>query len=289
MLVGATGVFFFIVRTVPHMPRTLALLRPIFDLLPDLTGYFFAMAGLALVFIPEELKSLERHRKIRLVIAACIFLIGLGAVISNSVQKQEEKNSAKAERDKLTDQVTKLIVGQSTATQEAIKARAETQAVREELDKARTELAGRITKTETVLAGNINQYRTDTTTAVGKILRPARTLGDKRDALVKELKKAGSQEIAITVARGNQECLDFSNQIQQAFMDAGWKIGRTQFAFITKDANGLQLMVKSMIGKLRPDQMAVAVAFKSIGMQLLGAEMRDMKDDGPVELYVGLQ
>jgi hypothetical protein len=104
------------------MPRTLAFLRPEFFILPDLVGYVLAMVGLSLVFMPEEMKILEKLRKTRRGIALVVFLIGLGAVISNSVQKQEDKETAaidrkdaKTERDRLTAQISDLI-GQQKAS-----------------------------------------------------------------------------------------------------------------------------------------------------------------------------
>jgi hypothetical protein len=55
-----------------------------------------AMVGVALVFIADDLKRLERHRTARLVIAAGIFLVGLLAVVSNSKQKADDKNKQTA-------------------------------------------------------------------------------------------------------------------------------------------------------------------------------------------------
>jgi hypothetical protein len=287
-------------------------LRFAFDLLPDLAAIFLAVllaaVGMALLFLPEELKRLEEHRRTRVLIAALLLAIGVifgvGGVISDLVQKHEEKEAAAAdrtagqkERSALEDhaatlgkQVTELLAEQSTTAKDARDARTEAQSARADLAITKKELSGQISKSESVLSTNINQYRSDTATAVGRILRPSRTLGSNKNALVRELKKAGSHEIAITVARGNQECLDFFNEIQRAFIEAGWTIGRTQFSFITKDANGLQLMMKyPEEDKLNTEQKAVALAFKSIDMQLLGALMPDMRDGGSVELYVGLQ
>src|SRR5579863_1368404 len=129
------------------MPRMLALIRPAFLFLPDLVGYVFAMAGLSLIFMPEELKLLDKYRRTRLGIALVIFLVGLGAVISNSVQKQEdsrsaqsERDNARAERDKLMMQIARLVAGQAEAAQDTRLARSETRSVRGELDNARKEL-----------------------------------------------------------------------------------------------------------------------------------------------------
>jgi len=109
----ATFLFVFAARKLADIPRVVSILLPIFNLLPDVTGYFFAMAGVALLFMSDYLKKLDDYRKTRLLIAAIIFLVGLGAVISNSAQKTADKKESDSKSQKLTDQVTSLI-GQQT-------------------------------------------------------------------------------------------------------------------------------------------------------------------------------
>jgi hypothetical protein len=113
LLSVATFLFVFAARKLADIPRFVSILLPVFNLLPDLTGYFFAMAGVALLFMPDDLKKLEDYRRTRLVIAALIFLVGLGAVISNSAQKTADRKESDSKSQKLTDQVTSLI-GQQT-------------------------------------------------------------------------------------------------------------------------------------------------------------------------------
>jgi len=112
-LLLATGTFVFAAHKLTGFPQIVSVVVPIFNLLPDITGYFFAMAGVALIFMPDDLKKLEGYRKIRLAIAAVIFLIGLGAVISNSAQKATDKKVSDDKSQMLTDQVTSLIDQQS--------------------------------------------------------------------------------------------------------------------------------------------------------------------------------
>lgn len=112
-LLLVTVSFVFAARNLVSFPRIVSVLLPIFNLLPDITGYFFAMAGVALIFMPDDLKKLEEYRRTRLVIATLIFLIGLGAVISNSAQKAADKRESDGKSQKLTDQVTSLIGQQS--------------------------------------------------------------------------------------------------------------------------------------------------------------------------------
>lgn len=296
IFVAISAVFVLAVLIVPNNPRLVKLLRPMFDLLPGISGYFLAMIGIAVLFVEEYLKRLKKYRRLRLIIALVVFIIGVGAVVSDSLQKQEAKeaatadrNAAKIERDKLMDQIAKLTDAQASAMQEAKSARAETLSVRAELVEAQRQLMGQISKTETVLATNINQYRSDTTSAVARILRPQRSLEGVRADLIKALEKGRGYEVAITIARGCQECLNLGTQIESAFKEAGWKIGKSSLFMITKDATGLFIMVKSMSAQLRPDQMVAGIAFKSIGMQLIGGEVPNIEDKGPVELYVGFQ
>ena len=106
---GLTVAFVVASRTVPQMPRARAVLKPVFNLLPGVAGYFLAMAGVALLFMSEELKRLERHRKMRVAFAALVFAVGLGAVVSDSAQKAEDKATAQAERKELMKQISTLI------------------------------------------------------------------------------------------------------------------------------------------------------------------------------------
>ena len=115
-LLFATILFVSAARKLTSFPRVVAVLLPIFNLLPDVTGYFFAMAGVALLFMPDDLKKLDQHRTIRLIIAAVIFVFGLGAVISNSAQKSADKADSDTKSQKLTDQVTNLINQQTFLT-----------------------------------------------------------------------------------------------------------------------------------------------------------------------------
>jgi len=157
------------------------------------------------------------------------------------------------------------------------------------MQKIGDQLLNQMSKTESVLRSDINAYQNAAETAVEKVLRPPRTLGPKYDSLVQELRKCGAHEVAITMARGNAEALDFANEVEQAFKDAGWTIAKTQFPFITKDAYGLRLVIKSKDeSTLTPEQRCAALAFKSVDMQLTGQFAPDMKE-GPVELYIGLQ
>jgi len=151
-------------------------------------------------------------------------------------------------------------------------------------------------KTESVLSTNINQYRTDTSSAVARIIRPPRTLGDKREMLIRELKTYGPHQIAITTARGSTEAINFSQEIESAFNSAGWTVVPTQkLSFLVRDGIGLRIVIKNLPNNitiqntdLTPDQLAVAKAFFDIGMRADGNPMIN-GESGVTELFVGLQ
>lgn len=264
-----------------------------------LLAAFMGLLGVYMTLYPPESRQ-DKRLHVLAFLALAVFSVGL--IIWQGIRN----NQSQAD---LREDIRAARSDAKSAKGEATAARTETGDLRRELAResgrreqaekdlsaavqtTRQVLSGQMAKTESALSTNINQYRADTTNAVGRILRPPRTLGDRRMALIGELRKAiaGPHEVAITLARGNQECLDLYNEIESAFKEAGWSIGRSQFPFITKDGIGLQIQIKSMEGDLRPDQKAVALAFKSIGMQLIGGVQPDMKDGGPVEIYVGLQ
>ena len=127
----ASVVFVVSARAIPKNPQMLMLFHPAFNLLPGISGYFLAMAGIALPFMQEELKRLDGYRKTRLFLAALLFVIGLGAVISDSVQKQDDKNTATKDRQALTDQVSMLITQLGDAMR--LNLQSESQATRNQL------------------------------------------------------------------------------------------------------------------------------------------------------------
>lgn len=266
----------------------------IFYSLPDIDGLLVAALSLAVIFVTDDLKRLENHRTFRLVLFLLLATIGILGVASSAIQKQAEKQEAEAERAKLTDQVSSLIAQQGKALREAkdahdeaVHAKDETISARGDLATAKADLAKQILRSQGVLSTNINQYRTDTTSAVARVMRPPRTLGSKRADFIKMLTVSGTHDVAISAARGNEESLHFATEIEGAFKQAGWTIVRTKYPFIIKDAIGLAIWVQSA-ANLTPDQVVVATAFKNIGMELTGSPDAATRADA-VELYVGLQ
>ena len=148
------------------------------------------------------------------------------------------------------------------------------------------------------LSGQILHYQTDETNAVSRVMRPARTLGNQRANFVDALRSDGPHQIAITPAHGSREALDFSQEIESAFRDAGWTIVPTEkLALIVKDGVGLRLVIKKVdlpngadvpASDLTPTQLDVAAAFLQIGLKLDSNPMEN-GDKGVTELYVGLQ
>jgi hypothetical protein len=118
-------------------PNIFKFLRPAFNLLPDIAAIFLALflaaLGIALFVVPEKLKKLEDHPKLRFAVALGLviiaLLVGVGGVISSFVQKAEqkgilekEKEEARIERVELRKQVSTLInSAQFQATSDDIK------------------------------------------------------------------------------------------------------------------------------------------------------------------------
>jgi hypothetical protein len=149
------------------------------------------------------------------------------------------------------------------------------------------------------LQHNLTLYRNDTTSAVARVMRPPRSLGASRDALVAALKSFAPQEIAITPAHGSQEAIAYAEELKSAFTDAGWTVVRTQkFLFIIQDGIGLKLVTKPLddvadgepvpANDLTPGQLAVGRSFDYAGTVLNPFPM-PKGDTGVTELYVGLQ
>jgi hypothetical protein len=125
MLAFGVAVVWFSALRLLRIPRALHALRFTFDLLPDVAAIFLALVlaavGIALFFLPEEVRQLENRRRLRLWIAGALMslsvVFGLGGVISDSVRKREDKDAAKQERDRLTGMLSSLIEQQKlTAT-----------------------------------------------------------------------------------------------------------------------------------------------------------------------------
>jgi hypothetical protein len=95
------------------MPSVLAWFQAVFNFMPGIAGYCFAMAGVALLFMADDLKRLDKFRKTRLVIAGIVFLVGLGAVISDNAAKIKDRQEADSDRHSLNSQVTELLTQQA--------------------------------------------------------------------------------------------------------------------------------------------------------------------------------
>lgn len=159
--------------------------------------------------------------------------------------------------------------------------------------------AERAHKDSTTLSSNIMQYRDDTTSAVAKIIRPGRTLGDLRTTFVSALKQMAPHDIAITPARGSTEAITYTEELRAAFKEGGWTIVPTQkLVFMVQDGLGLRVMTKPLPGvadnspipanDLTAGQLAVGKAFASIKLTVTANPIEN-GDKGVTELYVGLQ
>ena len=245
-----------------------------------------------------------RSRRLLLFIAgtlAAFTLVGIALHwTSGKVMEATKQRKQLAQLDgvpALQDQVKQIPVLQQqidTLKRQNDIANSNLQAKQDIVERLARALTSQLSRAEINLSHNINQYREDTSTAVSKILRPGRTLGNKRAALIHELQKVGggAHEVAISAARGSQECLAFANEIESAFREAGWRLTRTHFGLTIKDGEQLQITIKTgsnTLSGLTQNQLTVARAFNSIGMPLIGGEQDTMNNDWPVEIYVGLQ
>ena len=258
------------------------------------------------MFLPEELKRLETQRRSRVIIATILLgigvVFGIGGVVSDLVQKHEEKVAAAADRiaaqkerealeshaTTLSDQVTKLLGEQTAAANDARDARKETKAARAELSVAKKELSGQILKTESTLSTNINQYRTDTTTAVGKILRPPRTLtSEQRLKITNALRKAGVHEVAIRHSQGSDESQQYTDALSEAIKDAGWIFRRPKFLINDTEMHGVVILVPDA-NNVTDGANQLWNALKSAGLEVTGLEITGLEKD-TFDLMVGLQ
>jgi len=104
--------------------------KALFDSLPDIVSFVLAAVSLCLLFTPELSARLDKHKKTRLLLAAVIFLLGIGAIISNKRQKAAEKEAKeiesqneRLERDRLQKQISDLQEQQGKTQQELDSAR----------------------------------------------------------------------------------------------------------------------------------------------------------------------
>src|SRR5690349_16687692 len=81
-------------------------LRWLFYELPDFASLFLAAVGVAVIFLPHLLKKLEHYKTTSKIIAFVIVAIGVGAVISSSAQKTEDKRVAQDALNRVIGEVT---------------------------------------------------------------------------------------------------------------------------------------------------------------------------------------
>jgi len=104
--------------------HVLIVLRLIFYLITDFVALLLTAAGIAAIFMTEALTALEKKPRWRFAIITACIAFGLLAVVSNQIQKAEDKRTAEvirlqtaSDRKALTGQITTLINGsQSQAT-----------------------------------------------------------------------------------------------------------------------------------------------------------------------------
>jgi hypothetical protein len=94
-----------------------AKLSPWLEDIPDFVGFFLAMVGVALLFLPEFTKMLDNHPIVRMVIAAFFMAAGVAGLYINHVSRHKSEE----ERHTLQGQIGKLVdTSVATATHEDV-------------------------------------------------------------------------------------------------------------------------------------------------------------------------
>ena len=83
----------------------------LFNLLPDFIGLVLAAAGLAVIFVPEAIKSLEQKPSLRRALAIFLVVLGIGALVSNTIQHHQEGNKQEQEQQSFQNQINTLTQG----------------------------------------------------------------------------------------------------------------------------------------------------------------------------------
>jgi hypothetical protein len=236
----------------------------------------------------EEAKKLEPLKQIPELVSKANEIPGLKKQLESLPAMQAKIDSLTADN--------KQANGESKAKQQVIEGLAQT--VLSQQKTIAVEAHKDIQTTQAVLTKDIDQYRSDTATAVGRIMRPGRTIGD-RPKLLSILKQVGTHEIAITPAHGSQEAIHYATELVSVFTEAGWKVVPTQkFVFMITDGIGLRLVTDKFPdakegeiiswNRLTAGQAAAGQALIGSGIDLKNNPM-DKASEGPTELYVGLQ
>ena len=67
--------------------------KELFFALPGIVAFFVAAAALAVIYMEELQQKLKDRRAIRWIVAAVLLLMGVGAFVSDRVQKSQDINA----------------------------------------------------------------------------------------------------------------------------------------------------------------------------------------------------
>jgi hypothetical protein len=85
------------------------LLTAAYNILPDFAALVLAAFGVAALFLTDLFDKLKPWRNTRWALGIIISFFGVGALLSNSAQKLQEKTRSDAERSELTGQINHLL------------------------------------------------------------------------------------------------------------------------------------------------------------------------------------
>jgi hypothetical protein len=205
------------------------------------------------------------------------FLLLAAATIGLQIWSGVRSSSAQAE---LRETVLKANGAADSARDEARTAKEETQAARRDLAAAKAEINT-----------NVTQYRTDTSNAVSRILRPPRSITtEQRAQLRTALVGLGPHEVGLRHAQGSDEAEVYRIELSQVFTDAGWMLkplDRIRLLVWGNQGHGLMVMESEASGPPKDLADQVEGALKSAGLEVSGRVIAPI--DSGVELYIALQ
>src|SRR5207249_2918155 len=166
---------------------------------------------------------------------AAFFVVGFGGIaLTGWLTKHASDAQAAATREiheaqtastSAQNAATNANTAATNANNAATQAQQETKDARAEARIAQQKLEQLINQRSKETNTTITKWQSNTESAVGKLLRPARVLTiDQRDTLVKALNRTASTEIAIRHTEGCDECQQYADQLAEAVKASGWAV-----------------------------------------------------------------
>lgn len=183
---------------------------------------------------------------------------------------------------------TKANQAATDANNASVKAQRETEAARNEARKAQTDLSNLINQRSTETKSTITQWRSDTESAVSKILRPPRTLaGEDKTKFISVLKLDKREGMIEVLAAPSEESQHYAGQLILAFKEAGWYVLEFPRHELTHPPDGVLISIRDA-KKVPPEADDLTRAFAAIGVKTQGNTSNQI-DEGMTILTIGFQ